>query len=178
MRHHCIEIVKTCVEQGIFTGPCSTCLNHAVLIVGYDSIGGIDYWIVKNSWGLWGMNGYFLIKRNTGDSRGLCGINKLASYPIKTSPNPPKPPPLGPILCEVVSYCSSKETCCCSRTFLGLCLGWTCCPSSTVCYHQKCHPLEYSIYSTNTTTNPEVSSKFSYSYFLVIRIFRLTLLVF
>lgn len=64
----------------ITTSPCGTYLNHAVLIVGYGSESGKDFWIVKNSWGTaWGEGGYFRIQRTTGV--GLLGINKLAAYP-------------------------------------------------------------------------------------------------
>ncbi|KAI4332557.1 hypothetical protein L6164_017453 [Bauhinia variegata] len=59
-------------QSGIYDGANCTgaedlSTTHAVLIVGYDSIDGEDYWIVKNSWGVdWGMKGYIFIKRNIG----------------------------------------------------------------------------------------------------------------
>ena len=55
--------------------------NHALLLIGYGTDRGIDYWIAKNSWGTnWGENGHIRIKRNNmdGNVAGTCGI---ASYP-------------------------------------------------------------------------------------------------
>ncbi|XP_047333083.1 zingipain-2-like [Impatiens glandulifera] len=72
-------------ESGIFTGNCGTALDHAVAAVGYGSEHGVDYWIVRNSWGEnWGEEGYVRLKRNVFSRKGKCGIAMLASYPVKT----------------------------------------------------------------------------------------------
>ena len=38
---------------------CSGGVNHAVNVVGYGTDGGVDYWLIRNSWGTgWGESGY------------------------------------------------------------------------------------------------------------------------
>ncbi|GFS29383.1 granulin repeat cysteine protease family protein [Actinidia rufa] len=71
--------------SGIYTGYCGTAIDHGVTIVGYGTERGMDYWIVKNSWGTnWGENGYIRIQRNIGGA-GKCGIAMVPSYPVKYS---------------------------------------------------------------------------------------------
>lgn len=76
-------------QSGVFTGRCGTNLDHGVVVVGYGSENGVDYWLVRNSWGTnWGEDGYFKLERNVKKTKtGKCGIAMQASYPVKYGQN-------------------------------------------------------------------------------------------
>jgi C1A family cysteine protease len=72
-------------KGGIIDTPtCGTNLDHGVLVVGFGTDAGKDYWLIKNSWGPdWGEDGYVRVARsNSTDSPGMCGIAMQPSFPV------------------------------------------------------------------------------------------------
>ena len=69
---------------GVMDSACGTQLDHGVLAVGYGTLGGKEYYLVKNSWGAsWGANGYILLGRGAKfNPSGQCGLQMAASYPV------------------------------------------------------------------------------------------------
>lgn len=68
-------------HQGIYDNPfcSSTDVNYGLLVVGYGTSNGKDYWICKNSMGPdWGEHGYIRMARN---KESQCGIATSATYP-------------------------------------------------------------------------------------------------
>jgi C1A family cysteine protease len=69
--------------SGVLTSAtCGTTLDHGVLVVGYGTENGQDYWLVKNSWSTtWGDGGYLKIARSDStNDEGICGISMDPSF--------------------------------------------------------------------------------------------------
>lgn len=62
-------------------------MDHAVTLIGYGVANGVNYWIVKNSWGTsWGESGFVRILRNmTGTDSGICGLLQHTVQPTGIS---------------------------------------------------------------------------------------------
>jgi len=71
--------------SGVLTNSllCGTTMDHAVLAVGYGVEDGVNYFLVKNSWGAdWGLNGYVKIAANASNNgQGVCVIQYGPLYP-------------------------------------------------------------------------------------------------
>lgn len=68
-------------SHGVFDpAKCSTTdLDHALVIVGYGTDSGLDYWLIKNSWGVgWGEKGYFRLVKG----KKACGVNNAVSSAV------------------------------------------------------------------------------------------------
>ena len=64
-------------SSGVISISCGDNLDHAVLAVGYTTIGSEEAFIVKNSWGPdWGSQGYVYIStsESANNGNGVCGI--------------------------------------------------------------------------------------------------------
>ncbi|XP_034954971.2 cathepsin S [Zootoca vivipara] len=68
-------------KRGVYDDPkCSQHINHGVVVIGYGTEEGKEYWLVKNSWGpSFGDEGFIKIARNHGNR---CGIASQCSYPL------------------------------------------------------------------------------------------------
>ncbi|CAB3379778.1 Hypothetical predicted protein [Cloeon dipterum] len=60
--------------------------SHSMVIVGYGTDNGQDYWLVKNSWGYgWGEKGYARMARN---KNNFCGIANNVFFPMYMTRQP------------------------------------------------------------------------------------------
>ncbi|KAF6209694.1 hypothetical protein GE061_015443 [Apolygus lucorum] len=77
--------------EGIFDYPyCTTDVDHAVVVVGYGTENGTDYWLVKNSYGeTFGQKGFIKMARNKGNQ---CAIASYGNFPIVGDWKPFSPP--------------------------------------------------------------------------------------
>lgn len=68
-------------KTGIYTDTSEVCdrVEHSMVVVGYGTENGVDYWIVRNSFGrFWGEDGYLRIQRGN----NTVGIADSAAYPV------------------------------------------------------------------------------------------------
>jgi C1A family cysteine protease len=80
------DIFHNYVSGVIDSTACGTETDHAVVVNGYgtDADTGLEYWLVRNSWGAdWGDNGYVRIAITDEPAElGICGIMRRPLMPV------------------------------------------------------------------------------------------------
>ena len=69
--------------SGIITDKdCGDAMTHGVSAVGYGKENGIEYYLLKNSWGKdWGEHGYVRVQVGGESDNGICGTQINGRYP-------------------------------------------------------------------------------------------------
>ncbi|KAG2500787.1 hypothetical protein HYH03_001549 [Edaphochlamys debaryana] len=102
--YFCTDKAWHLYSGGVYSSSsCGSCVNHAMVVVGYDITASQPYWLIRNSWGYtWGDLGY--AKAAIVRGKGTCGMyqtiiqpswaftERLKGYCPPPSPPPPKPP--------------------------------------------------------------------------------------
>jgi C1A family cysteine protease len=73
-------VLKDSIYQMVFIlGNKPEQLDHAVLVVGYGTMNGKGFWLVKNSWSnYWGNDGYVLMAQQDNN----CGVTTDPTYVV------------------------------------------------------------------------------------------------
>merc|ERR1719360_46125 len=130
-------------SSGVFAGCSGSATDHAITVVGYGTEDGVDYWLIKNSWGTsWGEDGYIKLKRGV----NMCGIGTEYSVPICTTVTGATDSPLTTAkpCTDNYSNCATLAESNCQNS-CGLCDGMT--PASSyTCYDMYSNCADYSSY--------------------------------
>ena len=71
------------ILSGLFTNP------HSVVAVGWGTLNGLDYWLIKNSWGSdFGENGYIKVKRGTCNTNYRCTVLTVVESTVCSKDSP------------------------------------------------------------------------------------------